>query len=152
MARRLARGVGRLFADLGAESLTEVPLKGGRRADVLAIDRKGRVLIAEIKSGPADFRSDNKWPEYQDWCDVFYFAVAEDFPRALLPDSTGLIIADAFSAAIIREAPEQPLASARRKALTLRFARLAAARWRRLSEELGGPAAPPEKDSATDPC
>ena len=51
-----------------------------------------------------------------------------DFPTELLPDDTGLIIADAYSAEIIRMGPEDKLAPARRKALTLRFARHAAQR------------------------
>jgi hypothetical protein len=86
------------------------------------------VVIVEVKSGVADFRADMKWPEYFDWCDRFYFAVSERFPSDILPDQTGLIIADSFGGAVVRESPVQTLAPARRKSLTLRFARNAAER------------------------
>lgn len=125
---RLARGVGRALTDLGWSCLFEVVLKTGRRVDVLALDKKGRIAVVEIKSSLADYRSDGKWQEYLEFCDLFFFAVPEDFPREVLPDEPGLIIADRYTAAIIREAPEAPLAPARRKALTLRFARTAGQR------------------------
>ena len=84
--------------------------------------------MVEIKSGVADFRSDAKWPEYMPFCDRFWFAVDHDFPQELIPEETGLIVADAFGAAVIREAPAEKLSPARRKAVTLRLARLAAMR------------------------
>lgn len=85
-------------------------------------------MIVEIKSSRADFLSDRKWPEYRAYCDALYFAVAPGFPRALLPEDEGLILADRFEGVIERPAIERPMASARRKALLLRFARLAALR------------------------
>ena len=74
----------------------------------------------------ADFRADRKWPDYQDFCDRFYFAVPESLPPDILPEDRGLIVADAFGAAILREAAHHPLSGARRKAVTLRFAHSAA--------------------------
>jgi len=127
-ASALARGVLRLFADHGLTGLTEMTLANGRRADIAAIDAKGRVTIVEIKSSIGDFKSDNKWPEYQPFCDRFFFAVSSQFPEDLIPEEAGLIIADGFGGAILRDAPETPLNAARRKAVTLRFARLAAQR------------------------
>jgi len=127
-AHTISRGVLRLLSDRGLNGLTEMTLANGRRADIAAIDPKGRITIVEIKSSVADFRSDNKWPEYQPFCDQFYFAVSASFPADLIPDETGLIIADGFGGAIVRDAPEVPLNAARRKAVTLRFARLAAQR------------------------
>ncbi|WP_375201970.1 MmcB family DNA repair protein [Hyphococcus sp.] len=124
----LTRGVTRLFLDLGLAPLCEFRLANGRRADVAGIDRKGRLIIAEVKSCRADFEVDQKWPDYRDYCDQFYFAVDTDFPRELLPDDEGLIIADEYGAAIARAAEDRPLNAARRKAVTLRFARQAAAR------------------------
>jgi hypothetical protein len=124
----LTRGVVRLFAELGFAPLTEFTLANGRRADVAGIDRDGRFAVAEVKSCEADFAADCKWADYLAFCDWFYFAVADDFPRALLPSGEGLIIADAFGGAVVREAVERPLVAARRKAVTLRFARQAAAR------------------------
>lgn len=124
----LTRGVTRLFLDLGLSPLCEFRLANGRRADVVAIDRRGRLTIAEIKSCKADFDVDDKWPEYLDYCDQFYFAVDPAFPQEILPGTEGLIIADEYGAAISRLAEERPLAAARRKAVTLRFARQAAAR------------------------
>ena len=124
----LTRGVLRLFADLGLAPLAEFRLPNGRRADVAGIDRKGRLVFAEVKSCQADFDADNKWTDYLDFCDAFYFAVARDFPLDLLPSAEGLILADAYGGAVVRESQERPLVAARRKSITLRFARQAAAR------------------------
>ena len=128
IASELARGVGRMLAHHGYVCLTEFTLRSGRRVDVIGLDAKGRILVVEIKSSIEDFRSDQKWPEYLEFCDAFYFAVAEDFPTAILPDDTGLIIADSFSAAILRDAPALTLNASRRKTLLLQFAQVAARR------------------------
>jgi hypothetical protein len=127
-ARALARGAARLLSDLGVAAIAEFTLPCGRRADLAGLGRKGEVVIVEIKSGPADFRADAKYPDYFAWCDRFYFAVSERFPASILPDACGLIIADPFGGAVVRDSPVQPLPPARRKALTLRFARCAAER------------------------
>ncbi|WP_374573775.1 DNA repair putative endonuclease MmcB [Phenylobacterium sp.] len=124
----VTRGAARLLADLGHAPLAEVTLPNGRRADLMALDRKGRIFIVEVKSSIEDFRADAKWHEYLPFCDAFAFAVAPEFPREVLPEAPGLIIADGFGGAVLREAPATPLAGARRKALTLSFARLAALR------------------------
>ena len=115
--------------------MAEVTLPNGRRADLMALGPKGDVLIVEVKSGLEDFRIDRKWPEYAPWCDGFYFAVSPDFPEGILPDEPGLIVADGFGGAVVREAPVAPLAPARRKALTLAFARMAALRAAGVSAE-----------------
>ena len=133
-AGELARGVTRLFGDLGQASLAELPLGNGRRVDVIALDRGGRLTVVEIKTTAADYRSDRKWQEYVPYCDAFYFAVPEDFDRALLPDGVGVMVADSWSAAILTASPEFRLAPARRKAVTLRFARAAAQRLMRLDQ------------------
>jgi hypothetical protein len=130
--RELARGVCRALAHRGFATLLEVSLANGRRADVLGLGRNGEIVIVEVKSSIADFRADHKWPEYRDFCDRLYFAVAEGFPRELIPEDCGLIIADGFGAAVLREAPAIPLAPARRRAVLLRFAQLGAGRLRRL--------------------
>ena len=127
-AAEIARGVLRLMHDYGFAGVTEMTLANGRRADVAAIGPGGDISIVEIKSSVADFKSDQKWPEYRPFCDRFYFAVNANFPQALIPDDTGLIIADSYGGAVIREPNYEKLAGARRKAVTLRFARLAAAR------------------------
>ena len=127
-AAEIARGVLRLLHDYGFAGVTEMTLANGRRADVAAIGPGGEISIVEIKSSVADFKSDQKWPEYRPFCDRFYFAVGQDFPQTLIPENVGLIIADAYGGAVIREPDEEKLAGARRKAVTLRFARLAAAR------------------------
>lgn len=128
----LARGVCRAFAALGQAVLTEVTLSTGRRADVMALGKTGEIVIVEVKSSVEDFRADRKWPEYREFCDALYFAVPEGFPTELIPESCGLVLADGFSAAILRAAPIQPMAAARRKAVSLRFARIAASRLQRL--------------------
>jgi hypothetical protein len=124
----VTRGAARLMASLGCAPLLETPLPNGRRADIMAIGAQGEITIVEVKSSLEDYRSDAKWREYQPYCDRFYFAVAPEFPRAILPDGPGLVVADGFGGAILTEAPLTPLAPARRKALTLGFARLAALR------------------------
>ncbi|MFO1012971.1 MAG: DNA repair putative endonuclease MmcB [Caulobacteraceae bacterium] len=124
----VTRGAARLMVALGYAPLLEVGLPNGRRADIMALGPKGEILIVEVKSGALDYKTDRKWGEYAPYCDAFSFAVAPEFPRQILPDEPGLIVADAFGGAVLREAPVIPLVPARRKALTLAFARLAATR------------------------
>jgi hypothetical protein len=133
-AALLARGVSRALGQLGCASLHEFSLASGRRADVIALGRGGEIAIVEVKSSIADFRADRKWPEYWDYCDRLYFAVAAGFPRELIPAECGLIVADPFGAAILRESELRPLNAARRRAMTLRFALAGAQRLRRLSD------------------
>ena len=128
----LARGIGRALAQRGYASLTEVSLANGRRADVMGLGRAGELVIVEVKSSVQDFRNDVKWPEYREFCDRFYFAVPEDFPREAIPEDCGLIVADGLGAAVLREAPVLALSAARRKAVILRFALLGSERLRRL--------------------
>jgi hypothetical protein len=124
----LTRGVVRLFIELGLSPLLEFKLANGRRVDVAGLDRKGRLTVAEVKSCRADFECDGKWTDYLGFCDYFYFAVDPTFPAEILPASEGLILADAYGAMINRPADERAMAAARRKAVTLRFARQAARR------------------------
>lgn len=133
----LARGVCRLLDAMGYTPLCEAPLGTARRADVLAMSARGRFVIVEIKSGLADFRADQKWPDYLAHCDRFYFAVGADFPRAVLPANTGLLIADRFGAELVREAPLAPMAAGLRRRQSVRFGRIAANRLRFLFDELG---------------
>ena len=134
--RRVTRGAARLFEDLGCAVVTEFPLANGRRADVAALSADGRVTLVEVKSGIPDFRADAKWHEYLEFCDAFYFAVAPEFPQELLPDggTCGLIVADAWEAAILRPSPVRALGPARRRAVTVRIARVAAVRLRALTD------------------
>ena len=128
LAAALARGVSRTLRAHGGATLTEFTLRTGRRVDVIGVDDDGRVTIVEIKTSVADFRSDGKWPEYLDFCDYFYFAVPEDFPRELLPGECGLMVADAYEALILVPSEARPVNGSRRRALILRFARAAAQR------------------------
>ena len=125
---QVTRGAARLLTALGHAPLLEVVLPNGRRADLMALSPQGHIHIIEVKSGLEDFRSDLKWPEYAPYCDYFYFAVAPEFPKDILPEGPGLIVADAFGGAVLVEPPVFAMAPARRKALTLAFARLAAMR------------------------
>jgi hypothetical protein len=131
LAKELARGAARCLLQLGYATLAEAPLANGRRADLLALGSDGVLLIVEVKSSVADFRSDRKWADYRDYCDRLSFAVPADFPKALIPDDCGLIVADPFGALVLREGVLHALSPARRRALTLRFARLAAERLTR---------------------
>jgi hypothetical protein len=124
----VTRGAWRLLSALGIAAAPEVCLPNGRRADLMGLGRKGQVVIVEVKSGIEDFKADLKWEAYRPYCDQFYFAVAPEFPQAILPDEPGLIVADGFGGAVVREAAHAPLAPARRKALTLAFGRLTALR------------------------
>jgi hypothetical protein len=129
VAADILRGTTRMLIDAGSMPIAEFTLPNGRRADIAALDRDGLLTIVEIKSSLADYRSDQKWPEYAEFCDRFYFAVKPDFPRDVLPPACGLILADRYGAEIMRPAEASPaLPPARRKALTLRFARTAALR------------------------
>jgi len=132
LAKLIARGTARALAQRSYASLGEVTLGNGRRADLLALARDGTLLIVEVKSSVADFRSDRKWPEYREYCDRLSFAVPAEFPHGLIPEDCGLIVADPFGATILRDGAEARLGAARRKALTLHFARLAASRLQRL--------------------
>lgn len=130
-AQEVARGISRLFARNDIWCLAEMPLRNGRRADLMGIDAKGRVVIVEIKTARADLISDSKWPDYLDFCDRFFWGLSPDLDRACLegeefrPDSCGIIVADAYDAEILRPAPSQPLAAARRKVEVERLARAA---------------------------
>lgn len=124
----LARGVSRMLLDYNYAPALEIPLANGRRADVMALGPSGEIWIVETKSCLADYACDEKWGEYIPYCDRFFFGVTEGFPIDLIPEECGLIVADGFGGAILRESPLRPLVGARRKAVTLLFARLAAAR------------------------
>lgn len=122
------RGLCRLLKAHGFAVLTEFTLATGRRADVAALKADGTVWIIEIKSSPEDFYVDTKWPEYRDYCDQLFFAVPQTLDVSILPVDAGLIVADPYGAEILRHAPVQTLAAARRKAVTVSFARVAAQR------------------------
>jgi hypothetical protein len=124
----VTRGAARLLVGLGFAPLPEVGLPNGRRADLMALGPRGEIAIVEVKSSLEDFRVDRKWGEYAPFCERFYFAVPPSFPRHILPEGMGLIVADGFGGAILTDSPITPLAPDRRKALTLAFARLAAMR------------------------
>jgi hypothetical protein len=134
VAADVVRGVSRMFLRHDLLSIAEVPLGNGRRVDLFALSPKGSVTIVEIKVSKADLLSDNKWTEYLDYCDHYYWAVPQGFDLTLLdspimqPDRTGVIVADRYDAAILREAAHIPLSTARRKVETLRLARRAARR------------------------
>jgi hypothetical protein len=132
-----ALGARRLLAGHGFATVTELTLATGRRADIVALGNDGTIWIVEIKSSVADFRADAKWPQYRDFCDRFFFAVPNDFPTGILPDETGLMLADSFGAEITRDAPEHRLTAARRKATMLRFAHAAAGRLHMLVDPQG---------------
>jgi hypothetical protein len=127
-ADRIARGVCRRLGELGYRTLLEFRVGLGRRADVAGLDAAGRFVIVEVKSSTADFRADAKWHDYLGYCDAYYFAVADDFPREILPAEHGLIVADEHDAAILREAPSRTMPAARRRAQILRFGLVAAQR------------------------
>lgn len=143
VALDVARGVTRLMARADTYLMCEVPLPNHRRADLMGLEKKGRIVIVEIKVAKADLTNDAKWRDYLDYCDRFYWAVPAELAdichgEDYLPERAGLIVADRYDAAIVREAAEVPLAHARRKAETLRLARRGALRLAsQLDPELG---------------
>lgn len=130
-AADVARGVSRLFARNDIWCLGEMPLRNGRRADLMGVDARGQVVIVEIKVAQADLHGDAKWPDYLDFCDRFFWALSPDLDRACLdheaylPDRCGMIVADGYDAEIVRPAPLLRLAAARRKVEVERLARVA---------------------------
>jgi hypothetical protein len=127
-AADVARGVSRLLLQDGYAPILEFTLPNGRRLDVAAIGPGGEILGVEIKVALADLRCDTKWPEYLDYCDLFYFAIPPDFPPEHVPHQTGLIVADRYGGEIVKEAEAQSLHASRRKAVTISFANVAATR------------------------
>lgn len=127
-AALIRRAAVRLCLRLGWAPLHEVTLPNGRRADIVALRQDGGFVCIEVKSGPRDFLTDTKWPEYRAYADALYFAVDQDFPIDLLPPEPGLIVAAGLEADLLREAPPHRLPSARRQALLRQFAALAV--WR----------------------
>jgi len=145
IAADVARGVTRMLLRHELVAIPEVPLEGGRRADLMALDARGRITIVEIKVSRADLLGDGKWREYLDHCDRFFWAVPAGFDaapihgEAFLPERTGLIVADRYDAAVLREARSDPLAAHVRKRCTLAFARRAARRLIALGDPEAGP-------------
>ena len=134
------RGVQRLLSEMSAHVLPEISLATGRRADLVALTRRGDIWIIEIKSSIEDFRVDRKWPEYRLHSDSFFFATHPEVPAEIFPEECGFILSDGYGAEIMREAPEHRMLPATRKALMLRIARAGAARL--LAAELAGVAVP----------
>ncbi len=124
----VARGTRRYLRALGFATLAEMSLRSGRRADLVALGGDGTLVIIEIKSSVADLRADQKWRDYRPHCDRLYFATTAQVPAGLFPEDAGLIVADAYAAAVLREAPEHRLSPTTRRMVTLRFAQLAAHR------------------------
>lgn len=130
----VARGVTRMMLRHDLVAICEVTLDNGRRADVMAVDARGGIVIVEIKVSRADLLGDTKWPDYLGHCDRFFWAVPAGFDTApldremFMPQRTGVIVADRYDATILREAHSVPMAAARRRRCTLGFARRAGMR------------------------
>jgi hypothetical protein len=136
-AMAVARGTARLLASLGFACISELTLASGRRADLVALGGSGDIWIVEIKSSIADFRADQKWIDYRLHCDRLFFATTVEVPCEIFPPDTGLIVADAFAASIVCEAPEHRLSAATRRSMMLRFGRSAASRLQALADPAG---------------
>ncbi len=134
----VARGVSRLLVQEGFSPILEFTLANGRRLDVAALAADGTMLGVEIKVALADLKGDQKWPEYLEFCELFYFAIPPDFSDEFVPPDTGLIVADRYGGAIVRPSPRSVLHPSRRKAVTLSFARVAAERLSGILEATDG--------------
>jgi hypothetical protein len=137
IALKVARGTSRLLHAHGFCVVSELPLASGRRADLAALGADGEIWIVEIKSSVADFRADQKWMDYRMHCDRLFFATTVEVPCEIFPPDTGLIVADAFGAQIVCEAPEHKLHGSTRKSMMLSIARAAALRLQSLIDPTG---------------
>jgi hypothetical protein len=136
-ALAVARGTARLLRSLGFSCIGELPLPSGRRADLVALNERGEIWIIEIKSSVEDLRADHKWEDYRAHCDRLFFAFTQDVPCEIFPKDTGLIVADAYGAHMLCEAPEHRLPAPTRKLMTVRFALVAGQRMNRLLDPQG---------------
>jgi hypothetical protein len=137
-ASDVARGASRLLIQEGFSPILEFTLANGRRLDIAALGPDGTMLGVEIKVSLADLKGDGKWPEYLEFCELFYFAIPPDFPDEHVPQGTGLIVADRYGGAIVRPSPRSVLHASRRKAVTLSFAKVAAERLAGILEATDG--------------
>src|SRR6476620_6844091 len=136
-ALTVARGTMRLLHQFGFSAVSELALPSGRRADLVALNSTSEIWIVEIKSSVEDFRADQKWMDYRAHCDRLFFATTLEVPCEIFPRDTGLIVADAFGARIVCEAPEHRLHASTRKSMMLAFARCAALRLQALADPQG---------------
>ncbi len=137
-ALAVSRGAQRLLLSLCLACVSELPLASGRRADLVALGGDGEVWIVEVKSSVEDFRADQKWPDYRLHCDRLFFATARHVPAVIFPEDAGLILADGFGAALVRDAPEHRLHPSTRRSMLLIFARAAALRLQALADPAAG--------------
>jgi hypothetical protein len=136
-AAAIARGTARLLRSLGFACVGELPLPSGRRADLVALNVRGDIWIVEIKSSVEDLRADRKWEDYRAHCDRLFFAFTQALPSEIFPDNTGLIVADAYGAHMVCNAPEHRLPAPTRKLMMVRFAMAAGGRMNRLIDPQG---------------
>src|SRR6516164_8991835 len=136
-ALAIARGTARLLRSLGFACISELSLPSGRRADLVALNERGEIWIVEIKSSVEDLRADHKWEDYRAHCDRLFFAFTPDLPHEIFPKETGLIVADAYGAHMVCDAPEHRLPAPTRKLMTVRFGMAAAVRMNRLVDPQG---------------
>jgi hypothetical protein len=136
-AAAVARGTARLLRSLGFACVGELPLPSGRRADLAALNERGDIWIVEIKSSVEDLRADHKWEDYRAHCDRLFFAFTQALPSEIFPDNTGLIVADAYGAHMVCDAPEHRLPAPTRKLMMVRFGMAAAGRMNRLIDPQG---------------
>jgi hypothetical protein len=136
-AAAIARGTARLLRSLGFACVSELSLPSGRRADLVALNERGDIWIVEIKSSVEDLRADHKWEDYRTHCDRLFFAFTQALPSEIFPDNTGLIVADAYGAHMVCDAPEHRLPAPTRKLMMVRFGMAAAVRINRLIDPQG---------------
>ena len=133
-AREVVRGTRRLLRARNIATVTELVLSDGRRPDIVGLGPDGTITIVEVKSSVADLRADRKWHHYRAFCDRLFFAIPVTLPMAVMPDETGIIVADGYGAEVVRDAIAQKLAGATRRAMMIRFAQAAADRLHALAD------------------
>lgn len=106
IAQLLKDQVRRYYTDKCYAVNAEVGLNpsGALRADLLAVNMKGEVVICEIKSCPADFYVDHragKWPKYLDYSNKLFFVVGSKTYEKIkgdIPKGVGIFVVRKFIA------------------------------------------------------
>lgn len=112
-AADVTRGLCRLLLRHELTPLAEVPLDGGRRADVMALDPRGAVTIIEIKVSRADLLGELRKPAksaaYRALCGQCWFVLKAGIAQPEeIPPEYGVLIGHDAHLELARPAPKRP--------------------------------------------
>ena len=69
------------------------------RADLMEVTKENRLIIYEVKSSMADYRSDNKWQGYLKHCELLYFIAPTKVAKVIkeeTPSNVGVYATNEF--------------------------------------------------------